>query len=444
MYINELKQTLRSFIKPHRDRLIPSDKRFSTMITGGSGIGKTQNVLEVASELDMICIIVHVAQLEPADLVGIPVPYEIRPGVTVQRYVLPGYLPHPLVNEKGENVVKRFDDGIERELIDCDSLGSKIRNRVLLEQKHGKEWSKQVKGAVLFLDEINRAKGDDTKEAIFELPGDYALHEYEVPSSCVIIAAQNPPTSEYNVNDMDQEKAWMDRFIHLTAEARYDDALSYFQDREAHPSILSFIKADQKALFVPEESYELPITRTPRSWERVNTLLQFVELPKEDAIKREVFIGILGKEYGHSFTNHLSKSLTTVPSAKEILTNYESHRPFVNETTSDRRNDILNLMGDALIEQLTSAEETNSIFYRYAEEEDVDETGERPVFIGDPLLREDRLHNLYAFLIDLPKAIRMSKFQQLIRLPHVYTLLNEKDDLFLKLLEDNGGHSYER
>ena len=145
-----------------------------------------------------------------------------------------------------------------------------------------------MKGVIIFLDEINRAVGDDTKQAIFELPGDYALHEYEVPESCMILAAANPSTNDYQVNEMDQEKAWMDRFIHLKAEGRVEDSLNYFKENGFEESILSFIMADEEALMEKEEYFEPNVKRTPRSYEVLNNVLKYVALPEDDTIKREI------------------------------------------------------------------------------------------------------------------------------------------------------------
>lgn len=421
MYLSQLDTTLKCFITSHRDNLV--QRRFATMITGGSGVGKTSIMKKIGTELDMAVVITHVAQLEPGELLGIPRSVEVKKGLFVQRYDLPGYLPHYLYDENGKVVQKQFDDGITRKQIDVTLLGSKVKNRKELEQKHGINWNEHVKGVIIFLDEINRAVGDDTKQAIFELPGDYALHEYEVPESCMIVAAANPSTNDYHVNEMDQEKAWMDRFIHLKAEARVEDSLKYFKENAFEETIVSFIMADEKALMEKEEYFELNVKRTPRSYEVLDNVLKYVNLPENDTIKREVFIGILGMEYGNNFTNHLKEELDFIPTTHQMIREYDRVRAIVQSAIADNKISFVN----QIVRQM-------QVFF--ATEKEVVETMWVQSDSIEAVPNQAYMQNIIHFLEDLPAEIRMSFVKKVVEYDWANVLLGAEDIVFDTLNED--------
>lgn len=421
MYLAQLDQTLKSFILSHRDNRV--NRRFATMVTGGSGVGKTSIVKKIGTELDMAVVITHVAQLEPGELLGIPRSVEVKKGTFVQRYDLPGYLPHYLHDEEGKVVTKMFDDGITRKVIDVRLLGSKVKNKKELEEKFGENWHEYIKGVIIFLDEINRAVGDDTKQAIFELPGDYALHEYEVPESCMIVAAANPSTPDYQVNEMDQEKAWMDRFIHLKAEGRVEDSLQYFKENEFEESILSFIMADESALMEKEEFFELNVKRTPRSYEVLDNVLKYVVLPADDTIRREVFIGILGIEYGNSFANHLKENLDYIPTTKQMITNYDEVRTLVQEAIAENKISFLN----QTIRQM-------QLFF--SNEQEVRETMWVSSDENNSVPNQTYIRHVVHFIEDLPAEIRMSFVKKVVEYDWTNELLGPEDIIFHTLNAD--------
>lgn len=422
MYLSQLEHTLKSFVSAHRDNAV--NRRFATMITGGAGLGKTSIVKSVGTELDMAVVITHVAQLEPGELLGIPRSVEVAKGTFIQRYDLPGYLPHYLHQPDGKIVTKMFDDGIVRKVIDVRLLGSKVKNRKELEQKHGESWADKVKGVIIFLDEINRAVGDDTKQAIFELPGDYALHEYEVPESCMIIAASNPSTPDYQVNEMDQEKAWMDRFIHLKAEGRVEDSLRYFKKHRFQDSILSFILADESALMEQEEYFELNIKRTPRSYEILDNVLKYVKLPEEDSIQREVFIGILGMEYGNNFANHLKTNLDYTPTAHEVITDYASVRSIVQDAIASNKVSFVNQVIRQVQLFFSNEEEARGKLWVTTEQ-------------GEQIPNEAYVQNIALFIDDLPAEVRMSFVRQAVENDWINDLLGMIDSIFNLTMEDS-------
>jgi len=470
MYIPQLKKTLKSFALAHRDGQIK--KRFSTLVTGGAGIGKTQIIKELATELDMGVIIVHAAQLEPGDLLGIPrskpffsqdfienlfTKIESKRGfskltsllrhgmeffIESDRYTvydLPNYLPHYQTGKDGEPVTWIDEEGITRYRYKVKLLGSKLKNKKELKAKHGADWDKKIKGFILFLDEINRVVGDDTKNAIFELPGDYALHEYEVPEHCVIFAAANPSTSDYQVNDMDQEKALMDRFVGIKAEGRAKDSIAHFKKLNFEPSIVSFIEADKDALMEKEKEFELTVTRTPRSYETLENMLKYVDLPSNKGVQQEVFKGILGEKYGLQFYNHLVKNLEITPSGEELVQDYDSFRERFIEAINGNEVSMVHKVIRTMYEFLIEEENIHKYLWEYESKEHYEEFRRGDIEDSEDVRRtliQHHVQNIEHFLEDLLPDARMGLIKQVFSLEHVNDALCTSDIIFQTLKDD--------
>lgn len=361
LHIEKIKTTLESFALAHRDSLV--SKRFSTYVTGVAGIGKTEAIKQIATKLDMAVVITHVSQLEPSDLVGIPRSHKITDGLAIQKYDLPGYLPLAEKHADGSYVMRKDSNGIERPVYLLDLLGSKIKNRKELREKHGNNWQNEVKGVILFLDEINRAVSDDTKQAIFELPGDYSLHEYEVPPGCVIFAAGNPANADYEINSMDEDTAWMDRFIHLDATTNIDSVLKYFSNNNVHPSIVNFLSDDPTALIKKPSPYKLNIDPSPRSYERLSRILNEVILPNDRDIFLEICIGSLGSEYGTAFASYYFSNTEKLMTLEDICLHYEDHREYLLELVHSHKNSEISAIMRGVYTSLLDEKKFNSLFF---------------------------------------------------------------------------------
>lgn len=424
MYLGQAEQLLESIFEAHRDNKVTY--RFATLMHGPAGVGKTQLVKQAATKLGMAAINVRVGQLEPGDLVGIPrskkrFKNEFVDGIfskaesvkgfgkivelikgwkkldnateSYMVYDLPNYLPHYLKDDQG-NVVEK--DG--RKVLDIEGLGDMVQNRnELLEMFDGD--LTRVKGAVIFLDEVNRVAGDDTKQAIFQLPEQYRIHTYSIPESCVIVGAANPSTNDYQVSEVDSDKAFMDRFLHFKIRPRLQDWLVWAEKAGIEPGITSFYNAQPEALFSDEGFFKLNVQPSPRSAQLLNTLLTEVELPKDDSIRKEVFMGVIGDKWGPMLDRHLKENLDKIPTGEEVIKNYPKFQSFVKKAVKQNRVDYV----DQVVRNVYS-------FCSNVENWD---------------LLETNLENLEKLIKDLRRDMRMTLVQQLVKVKVKGRALND-------------------
>ncbi|MCX7813855.1 MAG: MoxR family ATPase, partial [Pseudothermotoga sp.] len=129
------------------------------MLVGEAGVGKTQLIEEIGAQTGRHVIKLMLSQMEPGDLIGLPVRDEAN---NKTRYLAPDWFP------------TRSD-------------------------------------VILFLDEINRAH-ITVRSAIMQLLIDRRLHEHKLPDGVWLCAAMNPDTPDYEVEAI-IDKAFIDRFV---------------------------------------------------------------------------------------------------------------------------------------------------------------------------------------------------------------------------------------
>ena len=381
MYISQAEELLESIFIAHRDNKV--SYRFATLIHGAAGIGKTQLMKLIATKLGMAIINVRVGQLEPGDLIGIP--YNVRVNrVNIMEYSIPNYLPQYKYDEKDQPVLR--EDGTHA--LDLARMGDIVQNRKELTEMFGEDLI-EVRGAVIFLDEINRIAGDDTKQSIFQLPEQYRIHTYKIPDGCVLVGAANPNTNEYQVSEIDGDKAFMDRFMHIKLRARLEDWMSWALKRGIDPQLVQFYNSQPSALFEQEGRYELNVHPSPRSAELLHTLLNEVDLPAEDSIRSEVFSGILGDEYGTLLYKHLRENMGKVLTGEEVILKYTELRKLVLTKVEEKRVDYIDQVNRNLYAYLSNRENWDAL--------------------------ENNMENFETYLTDLPSEIRMTLVQQLIQ-----------------------------
>ncbi|MBT6972796.1 MAG: AAA family ATPase [Euryarchaeota archaeon] len=198
------------------------------MIWGPPGIGKSTLVRGVTEELDIGFVDVRLAQREPVDIRGLPVPREDRQGI--------------------------------------DWIVSSEWPRVGVE-------GTPERGIILF-DELTAA--DSTLQvAAYEFILDRRLGElYKVPDGWYIVAAGN--RAEDNAVARTMSSALANRFLHLDLSAGSDDWCNWAMSTGHHPDVVGFIRFRPDLLLDMSAHHERGWP-SPRSWSRVSDEVRLAE-----------------------------------------------------------------------------------------------------------------------------------------------------------------------
>jgi hypothetical protein len=221
------------------------DKLPPLMVWGAPGLGKSTIIRELAKAYGVNFIDVRLAQREPVDVRGLPVPTE---------------------------------NGVEWQV--------------------SAEWPRdpKSKGIILF-DELTAADRS-LQVAAYEFILDRRLGDlYEVPDGWYICAAGNRTADRAVSTTM--SSALANRFLHVELESNADNWLEWAVKNEIHPSVSGFVRFRPAMLFNQENENLERGWPTPRSWERVSTMLKV--LPDDENLIRHTVYGLVGNRAGVEF-----------------------------------------------------------------------------------------------------------------------------------------------
>ena len=245
MTISNLELLLRQFLDALWSGNTPPDKLPPLMLWGAPGVGKSSIIRALAQEYEVGFIDVRLAQREPIDIRGLPVP--------------------------GTN-------GVEWQV--------------------SAEWPRdpESKGIILF-DELTAADRS-LQVAAYEFILDRRLGDlYKVPDGWYICAAGNRITDRAVATTM--SSALANRFMHIELECEVDNWLAWAVQNEIHPSVSGFIRFRPQMLFHQENENLERGWPTPRSWERLSSVIKI--LPDDENLLRSAVYGLVGDRAGVEF-----------------------------------------------------------------------------------------------------------------------------------------------
>lgn len=249
------------------------DLAITPLVVGKHGIGKSQMIKALATEIGGVCITVEGGTLKEGEITGIPYQYKREDGSIAFRF-LPYYAVERIQNEEKRIFIasgKKLPDNAEligdQNIYAINDLTPEEKIAALLEHK--------VTPVIIFIDEINRTENTVYKE-LMNILLTRSVNGYEFPWWVFFVGAMNPSTqnSLYATNEMDP--AQLDRFLKIKVEESAASWLKYAKHQGIDETLLSFIKENPKCL--SESSKELEDdekpTPSPRGWDMVDTLLK--------------------------------------------------------------------------------------------------------------------------------------------------------------------------
>ena len=268
------------------------------------GVGKTSAFQQCADEMGIGYMGLYAAAMEGPDFMGLP-DKDREKGIT--RYLAPQFL--PTINAVQEGFF--MDNGL------------------------------------LVIEEINRVP-TDTISVLYPLLLERKINGHSLASGWKLGVTMNPDTLNYTVNVLDD--AMLDRFIAVEVTANIDDYIVYSIQNDPCDDVLAYLKACPDMLLRVKKAADSTATSkspTPRGWTKVQQLLNRCSLPVE--LMQELISGILGPETGASFLGYLKNRDYTIPSAAEVLSNYEAIKPQMVKLVQNGRLDIISLVMNRVV-----------------------------------------------------------------------------------------------
>lgn len=218
------------------------------MVWGAPGLGKSTIIRKVAEEFGIGFIDVRLAQREPVDVRGLPVPDR------------------------------------ERKCVDWMVSG---------------EWPREGKGILLF-DELTAADRS-LQVAAYELILDRRLGDlYKVPDNWYICAAGNRVDDAAVATTM--SSALANRFMHVELAEDIDAWSNWAVASAVHPAIIGFLRFRPECLLRQQNENLERGWPTPRAWERVSTMLDIVpDHENNENLLRKIVYGLVGNRAGLEF-----------------------------------------------------------------------------------------------------------------------------------------------
>jgi len=224
------------------------------MVWGAPGLGKSTIIQDIAKEFGIGFIDVRLAQREPVDVRGLPVPDH------------------------------------EKKRVDWLVSG---------------EWPRDGQGILLF-DELTAADRS-LQVAAYELILDRRLGElYKVPDGWYICAAGNRINDAAVATSM--SSALANRFMHVELAEDANSWANWATTHGIHPSVTGFLRYRPECLFRQNNENLERGWPTPRAWERVSVMLGILPKLDDDDIDknneillRNVVYGLVGNHAGLEF-----------------------------------------------------------------------------------------------------------------------------------------------
>lgn len=230
-------------------------------------------------------------------------------------------------------------------------------------------------GAIIFLDEFNRARRD-ILNGMFSLALDKTFHTVKLPKNCHIIAAGNPPTDEYFTTDVN-ETALMARFVHIKLEPTFNEWKDYAKSTKIDSTLVSFLSNQPELLEDKHSEFKLPVKPDRRAYSRLDKLMK-LNIPQH--LLEQLMHGIIGLERTVAYLQFLKdqdKPLT----GQEVLAGMKQQLIVKWSNPEDVIASCLNATRDNLREEIDRR----------------NEAGEK--------LSADEKKNLYFFIKTVPKDI---------------------------------------
>ena len=234
---------------------------------GPPGIGKSDVIKQLGTELDAHVIDVRLSLWEPTDIKGIPY-FDSNDGT--MKWAPPAELPSAEMAAKHEKII-------------------------------------------LFMDEMNSA-APSVQSAAYQLVLNRKVGAYELPDNVVMVSAGNRESDKGVTYRMPAPLA--NRFVHLEMAVEFDDWFDWATENKIHKDVVGFLTFSKKDLYDFDPKSSSRAFATPRSWSFVSELL--VDNDTDEGTLTDLTAGSVGEGLAGKFMAH-RKVASKMPNPTDIL-----------------------------------------------------------------------------------------------------------------------------
>ena len=234
---------------------------------GPPGIGKSDIIKQLGTELDAHVIDVRLSLWEPTDIKGIPY---FDSNDNTMRWAPPSELP-------------------------------------------SMELASQYKNIILFLDEMNSA-APSVQAAAYQLILNRRVGTYHLPDNVMLVAAGNRETDKGVTFRMPAPLA--NRFVHLEMTVEWEDYFEWAVENKIHQDVVGFLSFSKKDLYDFDPKSSSRAFATPRSWSFVSELLTDDDCDTDTLT--DLVSGSVGEGLAIKFMAH-RKHASKMPNPSDIL-----------------------------------------------------------------------------------------------------------------------------
>ena len=242
-------------------------KQRPIMLWGAPGIGKSDLVDQIATELNRDLIDIRLPLWEPTDIKGMPY-YNAKTGN--MEWSVPAEFP-------------------------TDPKST----------------------AIIFLDELNGA-APSVQAAAYQLILNRRVGQYVLPKNVLIIAAGNRETDKGVTYRMPKPLA--NRFVHLELRVDFEVWRDWAIENQIHPDVVGYLSFQKKDLYDFNPQADSRSFATPRSWSFVSELMyDDQEDVLEQHLETDMVSGCVGEGVAIKFQTHRNMR-SNLPNPSDILT----------------------------------------------------------------------------------------------------------------------------
>jgi hypothetical protein len=234
---------------------------------GPPGIGKSDIIKQLGTELEAHVIDVRLSLWEPTDIKGIPFFDSVN---ETMKWAPPSELPSAELASKHKTII-------------------------------------------LFLDEMNSA-APSVQAAAYQLILNRRVGTYHLPENVVLVAAGNRETDKGVTFRMPAPLA--NRFVHLEMTVNWDDYFDWAAENKVHKDVVGFLSFSKKDLYDFDPKSSSRAFATPRSWSFVSELLTDDDVDVETLT--DLVSGSVGEGLAMKFMAH-RKHASKMPNTSDIL-----------------------------------------------------------------------------------------------------------------------------